>query len=159
MAAQNVGPAKPPTGSESAFPGDGGLSASDAYTRARPEERGPMLKGMIEAAVDRLSSVVDEETDALRQGVNANLSAFNSRKSLGFMELSRALRLLEGGNPDPATARLLQDLGAKLEANRNVLKLHLDAVGEVASIISQSIQEADSDGTYTVAFRSKGQKT
>jgi hypothetical protein len=159
MVEQNAGPAKSPAGSESGFPGDGGLAAGEAYFLARPEERAPMLKGMIEAAVDRLSNVVDEETDALRQGVNADLSAFNSRKSLGFMELSRALRLLDGGNPDPATARLLQELGAKLEANRNILKLHLDAVGEVASIISQSIQEADSDGTYTVAFRSKGQKT
>lgn len=117
-----------------------------------------MLKGMIASAVDRLASIVDEETDALRRGTQADFKTFNSRKSLGFVELSRALRLLDGGKPDPATTRLLRALGTKLEANRTMLKLHLDAVGEVASVISQSIQEADSDGTYTVAFRSKGQK-
>jgi hypothetical protein len=138
--------------------GDGGLAASEAYARARPEERGPMLKGMIASAIDRLAHVVDEETDALRRGAEADFKTFNSRKSLGFVELSRALRLLDGGKPDPATARLLQMLSTKLEANRTVLKLHLDAVGEVTSIITQSIQEKDSDGTYTVAFRSKGQK-
>lgn len=117
-----------------------------------------MVKGMIASAVTRLASIVDEETDALRRGASADFKSFNSRKSLGFVELSRALRLLDSGKPDPATARLLQALGAKLEANRTILKLHLDAVGEVASIISQTIQEKDSDGTYTVAFRSKGQK-
>ena len=152
MAAENTTP--PPSAGDA----DSGLTAGDAYTRARPEERGPILKSMIEGAVNRLAVIVDEETEALRQGAEADFKTFNARKSFGFIELSRALRLLGEGKPDPATARMLQDLSAKLEVNRQMLKLHLDAVGEVASIISQSIQEAESDGTYTVAFRSKGQK-
>jgi hypothetical protein len=158
MADQNV--TSPPIAgnADSTLIGDGGLAASDAYARARPEERGPMLKTMIEAAVSRLAIIVDEETEALRQGAEADFKSFNTRKSFGFIELSRALRLLGNGKPEPATARMLQDLSTKLEVNRQMLKLHLDAVGEVASIISQSIQEAESDGTYTLAFRSKGQK-
>jgi hypothetical protein len=159
MAVDSVPPAPNSGNPDNAFSGDGGIAAGEAYSHAGPEERGPMLKGMIESAVYRLADIVDEETDVLRRGGQADFKSYNSRKSLGFMELSRALRLLDGGKPDPATAGLLKDLGAKLEANRNILKLHLDAVGEVASIISRSIQEAESDGTYTLAFRSKEQKS
>jgi hypothetical protein len=100
--------------------------------------------------------VLDEETEALRSGVNADLKSFNERKSLGLIELNRALRLLEGAEPDRATRRLLDSLNQKLTLNRHVLTIQLEAVREVAGIISQSIREAESDGTYTLAFRSKG---
>ena len=144
---------------EAARGSDAGLAASRAIEKARPEERGPMLNGMIETAVQRLSGIIDEETEALRQGsTEADFKTFNSRKSLSLVELNRAIRLLGGSKPDPSTLRLIADLNRKLETNQQVLKLHMDAVGEIAGIISQTIRDADSDGTYTHAFRSKGQK-
>jgi hypothetical protein len=66
--------------------------------------------------------------------------------------------MMTGAEPDAALRRLLEQLNAKLEANRRVLKLHVDAVREIAGIIAQSMRDAESDGTYSHAFRSKGPK-
>lgn len=121
-----------------------------------PEERGRLLRGIVEVAVNRLEDILDEETAALRGHAPIDLKASNDRKSLGLIELNRVLRLIERETPEPSTLQILQRLNGKLDANRHVLKLHLEAVREVAAIISQTIREADSDGTYSSAFRSKG---
>jgi hypothetical protein len=112
---------------------------------------------MIENAARRLAAIVDEETEALRRGATqADFREFNSRKSLGLIELNRAIQLLAGVRPTLATERFLGALNFKLEANRKALKLHMEAVGEVVAVISQCVRDAESDGTYTHAFRSKG---
>ena len=135
---------------------------NDASAPARPEtapvraDEAKPSRGTIETAVRRIIEVVDEETEALRRGGDADLKSFNERKSLGLIELNRALRLLDGAEPDPATRRLLESLNEKLSVNRHVLTIHLEAIREVAGVISQSIRDAESDGTYTFAFRSKG---
>ena len=122
-----------------------------------PEERRRLLRGIIEAAVNRLADIVDEETAALRGHTPIDLKASNDRKSLGLIELNRVLRLIEGTKPEPSTLKALEMLNGKLDTNGHFLKLHLEAVREVAAIISRTVREADSDGTYSPAFRSKGQ--
>ena len=122
-----------------------------------PEERRRLVRGIVEAAVSRLADIVDEETEALRAHTPIDLKASNDRKSLGLIELNRVLRLIESTKPEPSTVKALEALNGKLEANGHFLKLHLEAVREVAAIISRTIREADSDGTYSPAFRSKGQ--
>jgi hypothetical protein len=122
-----------------------------------PEERRRLLRGVIEAAVNRLADIVNEETAALRSHTPIDLKASNDRKSLGLIELNRVLRLMENTKPEPSTLKVLEMLNGKLETNGHFLKLHLEAVREVAAIISRTIREADSDGTYSPAFRSKGQ--
>jgi hypothetical protein len=121
-----------------------------------PEERSPFVRNAIEAAVNRLADILDEETVALRDHTPIDLKASNDRKSLGLIELNRVLHLMESMRPAPETKQILERLSAKLDANRHFLKLHLDAVREVAAIIAHTIREADSDGTYSSAFRSKG---
>jgi hypothetical protein len=131
-------------------------AAAQAGANSRPADARRSVHGMIETAVRRVIDVVDEETEALRGGTGADLRAFNERKSLGLIELNRALRLLDGAEPDRATRSLLETLNERLTLNRHVLTIQLEAVREVAGVISQSIREAESDGTYTLAFRSKG---
>jgi hypothetical protein len=127
-------------------------------TRAQgPGESSGTVQTMIEMAVLRLMEIIDEETEALRRGPVVDLKGFNERKSLGLMELSRAMRLLSGARPDQRVMKLIERLNGKLESNRQVIKLHIEAVREIASIIAKSIRDAESDGTYTFAFRSKGQ--
>jgi hypothetical protein len=121
------------------------------------EERRYVIAGIIEAAVNRLANIVDEETAALRSHTPIDLKASNDLKSLGLIELNRVLRLIESAKPEPSTMKVLKKLNGKLDANQHFLKLHLEAVREVAAIISRTIREADSDGTYSPAFRSKGQ--
>ncbi len=124
---------------------------------ARPGDRRLVIRGIVETAVTRLAGVIEEETAALRSRAAPDLKPFNDRKSLGLIELNKALRLLEGSKPDRYILDLISDLNSKLETNRHVVKLHLEAVREIATIIAQSIRDAESDGTYTLAFRSKGQ--
>ena len=145
-------PARPLARDDDALPDFGG-SLQSAKT---PEERRRFVRGIIEAAVNRLGEIVDEETAALRAHTPIDLKASNDRKSLGLMELNRVLRLIENGDPDPETRQTLKGLNEKLEANGYFLKLHIDAVRCVAEIISTTVREADSDGTYSPAFRSKG---
>ncbi|NJM34069.1 MAG: hypothetical protein HC850_04395 [Rhodomicrobium sp.] len=135
-----------------------GSPVRGAGASPKSEERWPGISAIVETAIKRLEAVVDEETALLRQGAARDLKPFNERKSLALIELNRALRLMEGAEPDAALKRHLERLNAKLEANRHVLKLHVEAVREIAGIIAQSMRDAESDGTYSLAFRSKGPK-
>jgi hypothetical protein len=158
MAAASGGKRQSPKKSQESAIKDADLSAYRVIENAKPEDRVPILRGMIETAAKRLVSVVDKETEALRTGAKIDLKGFNGLKSMGLIELNRAIQLLEGSPPDESTIRVLRLLNEKLEANRRVLKLHMEAVNEIAGIISDSIREADSDGTYSFSFRSKEQK-
>ncbi len=103
----------------------------------------------LERCVVRLEEVVDHETAALKARAAIDLREFNNRKSQGLLDLSRCLRLFQGAHPGkPALARLA-GLRVKLDANQAILKLHLEAVREVASVMSDAIRDAESDGTYS----------
>lgn len=111
---------------------------------------------VIMRAVIRLIEVVDQETIALRDHTATNLSEFNARKAHGLLELDRAVTLLNGAQPSTAIMALLRELRDKLDANSRMLSMHIEAVREIAGVIADTIREADSDGTYTNAYRSKG---
>jgi hypothetical protein len=136
---------------------------SRAARAAGPVPRKPAPRGveektasaMLDTAIKRLVEVVDQETAALRERKPIDLNLFNNRKSQGLLELDRALRLLDGADPGELTKSALRDLRQKLETNRQVLDTHLEAVREVAAIIADAIRNVESDGTYSVSFRSK----
>jgi hypothetical protein len=50
-----------------------------------------------------------------------------------------------GLDPKPIIARLR----GKLQSNLTVLQTHLNAVAAIAAIIARTIEEQESDGTYT----------
>lgn len=56
-----------------------------------------------------------------------------------------------GLNParDPGLQVRLQALQQKLELNRWLLHLHLEAAKEVSSVIMSALREVKSDGTYS----------
>jgi hypothetical protein len=108
--------------------------------------------GPLENAIQRLEEVVDQETEALRAHAVVDLKEFNTRKSQGLLELNRALRSAGGLDGERATTRL-SGLRAKLDVNRSVLKMHLDAVREISAIVTDVMREAESDGTYSPSIR------
>jgi len=118
---------------------------------ARPDSSS--VHGLLEAAIQRLEDVVEEETAALRGRVAVDLKDFNNRKSQGLLDLTRALRLLDGAAHEQALADRLAGLRAKLDTNKAVLQMHLDAVREVAAIMTEAIRDAESDGTYSRSIR------
>ena len=106
-----------------------------------------------ERCIERLEDVVIQETAALKSRAAADLREFNNRKSQGLLELSRSLRYFQGATPSNAVLARLAGLREKLDANKAVLKLHLEAVREVSTIMADAIRDAESDGTYSPSVR------
>jgi len=103
------------------------------------------------SAIERLKATIDEETEKLELRVTPDFDAFSRRKNRGLLELSRAVRLAPSGAVDPRLVPELTRLRASLVRNQTALQVHLDAVREVSAIIARSIQEVESDGTYSLA--------
>ena len=134
---------------------------------ARPEAAVPFVAtpgarsgamAMIAVTIQRLEEIVDQETMALRSGKTVNLKEFNDRKSQALLELTRASRQMQGGSPDPALAKLVGALKVKLAVNQAALKMHLEAVREISTSLSDAIRQAESDGTYTQAISSSARR-
>lgn len=137
------------------------LGAFAAYAKADAAGEPPAAKGiedkavvaaLVEKAVERLQEVVEQETTALRSRQPVNLKDFNDRKSQGLLELTRAMRRLDGPPDQPLLARLAR-LRAGLETNRAVLAMHLEAVREISTIMVDAMRDAESDGTYAPSVR------
>ncbi|MCC7253296.1 flagellar protein FlgN [Hyphomicrobium sp.] len=113
---------------------------------------------MLEISIQRLEEIVDQETLALRTRKAINLKDFNDRKSQALLELTRSLRHVQGTSPDPALAARVGALKVKLAVNQAALKVHLEAVREISTSLSDAIRHAESDGTYTQSISSAGRR-
>lgn len=131
----------PPPASPAAAP----IGASPA---ASPAAARPSLASTLEVSLVRLEEIIDQETSALRSRKSIDLKEFNDRKSQALLELTRSLRNLPSADPNPALTERIGSLQSKLAINRAVLKMHLEAVREISTTLSDAIREADSDGTY-----------
>ncbi|MYZ46954.1 flagellar protein FlgN [Rhizobiales bacterium L72] len=108
-------------------------------------------------AVSRLEAVVDEETEALRaRRGRIDLDDFNRRKSLGLLELSRAMRGVERAGHAEIVTRRLGSLRARLDANQAVLRVHMKAAQEISGLLAEAIRESESDGTYSGQVGARG---
>lgn len=103
------------------------------------------------SAIERLKVTIDKETEGLESRAPVDFDTFSQRKNRGLLELTRAMRLTQGVAIDPRVVPHLAELRASLVRNQAALQMHLDAVREVSSIIARSIQEVESDGTYSSA--------
>jgi hypothetical protein len=73
----------------------------------------------------------------------------NDRKSQGLLDLNQALRRLQKSDVNTDLQLRLAQFREKLSINLRKIRLHLDAVKEIAAMLSDAIQNAESDGTYT----------
>jgi hypothetical protein len=101
-------------------------------------------------AIERLKATIDEETSKLESRAVVDFDIFSQRKNRGLLELTRAIRLTSDIQGDPRVTPQLTQLRASLIRNQAALQIHLDAVREVSAIIAKSIQEVESDGTYSL---------
>jgi hypothetical protein len=115
--------------------------------------RGTVLPAL-EVSIQRLEEIVEQETFALRERQTIDLKEYNNRKSQALLELMRTLRHLDGTAPSPALMARVSSLKSKLAANQAVLRLHLEAVREITTSLSDAIRHSESDGTYTQAISS-----
>ncbi len=114
--------------------------------------------GALLNAVVRLEQVVEQETAALAERRSVELSDFSHRKSHGLLELTRALRHVDVRSLEPKTVERVRALRGKLDRNRAALAMHLKAAQEVSGLVTAAIREVDSDGTYGVSGKPRGQR-
>jgi hypothetical protein len=103
----------------------------------------------LKSAVARLIQLLDRETAALRRREPVDMDDLCNRKNQALLELSRIGPRFDREAIDSELRSMLAQLRDKLGENRSVLTLHLQAVQEVAEILTNAIRDAESDGTYS----------
>ncbi len=101
--------------------------------------------------IERIERLVELETVTLEQYKSVDYADFNHKKSHALLELSRAMRALGPRSHDRQILSELSRLRGKLEKNLAVLEIHLKAVRQVCALIARTIEDDDSDGTYTAS--------
>jgi hypothetical protein len=144
--------------------GEGPALLQSAVPRAEAKEfsdeaRAEIIFCVFINAVERLEGLLDRETAMLIGHQPIALEDFNHKKRHGLLELIRAMDAMRGFDRDffgRDAKETLAQLRVKLQKNLAILRMHMDAVGAIAAIIAQAIQEYESDGTYTPYLGDKG---
>ncbi len=111
--------------------------------------RSPAISERTKAALYRLEKALDQENEALAAFDSQNLSEYSRIKTQSLLELQRSASVLRREDAPPEFLQLLTTLRQKLELNRWLLLLHLEAAREVTTVITSAIRDAESDGTYS----------
>ncbi len=136
------------------FPTSGPFSSVPPFNGVTAMTGGGAPVSIIDISIQRLEEVVEQETAALRSGQQVDLKGFNDRKNQALLELTRWMRNISGVGANPELAARIAGLKEKLAVNQAVLSLHLEAVREISTSMSDAIQQSESDGTYTQAISS-----
>lgn len=120
---------------------------------AREDDRVPggASTGAVRAmwsVLDHLEQVLDHETSQLMSMRAGDFSRLNETKSRLLLDASRAARALRDEITDVRLQARLQTLRLKLEQNRLAIGMHLDAVREITAVMTSTLIDAESDGTY-----------
>lgn len=103
------------------------------------------------AIIGRIEETIDTETQSIRTDVRFDIKASNARKSRYLYELSRAISGIGAGTLQDEHKSAIIRLREKLAANETAILAHLNAVGEVATLMQDAIQRAEADGTYSAS--------
>jgi hypothetical protein len=123
---------------------------SPGLSRAAPAEQSAAPRpAALSAIIGRIEEAIEEETAAIRSDPAFDVKASNARKSRHLYELNRAMKGLSQADVLNEHRDALIRLRGKLADNEKALRAHLSAVAEVASLIRDAIQRADTDGTYS----------
>ena len=106
-------------------------------------------RAVVFSVIARIEGYLEEETEALSKFLNFDFKASNDRKSQGLLDLNQALRRLQKSDVNANLQLRLTTFRERLAVNLRKIRLHLDAVKEIAAMLSEAIQNAESDGTYT----------
>ncbi|MBO0734193.1 MAG: hypothetical protein J2P49_07750 [Methylocapsa sp.] len=112
--------------------------------------------------IERLDCLLDRENAILREHRLADLEEHNQKKSLGLLEMRRAIAAVRGCGCEtlgletkPAVARLRE----KLQSNLSLLRTHLEAIAAITAAIARTIEQQESDGTYLPGHVSKASRS
>ena len=106
--------------------------------------------------LDRLEQALDHETAELMALRSADFNRLNEIKSRLLLDASRAMRAMRDEAGDSWLIARLSTLRLKLEHNRLAIGMHLAAVREIATAMTSTLIDAESDGTYSATSRIAG---
>ena len=115
--------------------------------RPVPELAAP--PGNLGALIGRIAEAVEEETASIRTDFRFAIKASNAKKCRYLYELTRALKGAGQGDVPAEHRDGLIRLRDRLADNEAVIRAHLNAVNEVATLMQNVIQHAENDGTYS----------
>lgn len=118
----------------------------------------PQLELALADSMQRLEQIVDEETTALTARHAIDLDEINRRKSRSLLELTRLSRALPGRVVGGDLGAHFERVAGKLQRNHDLLRLHLTAAQEIASLIAETMRAAESDGTYSAGAELVGRR-
>lgn len=112
----------------------------------------PSRSTPLTVAVKRAIEAVRDETRALRADPTADLKTYEYGKSQALLDLMRARALVPPAAYSDDLKAELSDFKRVLEENISLLELHMNAVSEVVQLMSRTMIDFDSDGTYQAPF-------
>lgn len=108
-----------------------------------------MRPASLSTILGRIEEAVEAETHGLKTDRGFDLQSSNARKSRYLYELTRAMKGVGEAEFLAEHRDGLRRLRAALASNEAAIRAHLDAVNEVATLMSNAIRHAEADGTYS----------
>lgn len=129
---------------------------ADLGTPIPPENRDDKNNGTaalmnLSAIIGRIEETVEAETALIRTDIRFDIKASNARKSRYLYELNKAISGLGNIALNDEHRVGIVRLREKLAANEVAVLAHLNAVSEVATLVQDAIQRAETDGTYSAS--------
>ncbi|WP_370198166.1 hypothetical protein [Roseibium sp.] len=112
----------------------------------------PVRSMPLVVAVRRAIGAVREETRALRANPTADLKIFEYGKSQALLDLSRARTLVPPAFYSEELREDIAEFKEVLDEDVGLLQLHMNAVTEVVGMMSRTMIDFESDGTYQAPF-------
>lgn len=100
--------------------------------------------------IAKLQRLLGEEKNQLNAGDLSMLPTVAAQKIQLFAQLNKFTQTGQLVNLDEDTAIIVRSLKDNLQENARLLKLRMDAIGEITDTISAAMTEADGDNTYSV---------
>lgn len=105
------------------------------------------------SVLERMIAALEAENTALREHRPYQIAELNTRKNMALYELER-LGSISSTIPAAPLARL-GHARKLLEENKTLLKLNMDALGEMIDLLQSHQQCDESDGTYSAKSLSR----
>ena len=133
------------TGSNSGYGGSHRPSGERRPAPAEPHGFDKVLNGLM--------SVLDTEQTALSDASEADFAGLTRQKLQLLMQLDRLAAVHKAASLPPGVGDKLLATRRKLDENARMLRHRMEAIREIAELISEEIRDAQSDGTYSIAAR------
>ena len=124
-----------------------------------PRTADPAQNDALLQLIQRIDGMLEEESKLLAKGPSDEFDRIIARKNHLALEVSRFAAHIGSLRPDAAAQRKLQNTRALLADNANALQRNIDAVGEILAMVSDVLNRAHSDGTYTYDAMRRGART